>query len=130
MDRSKQVISTERAPAPSHGAPYSQAITFGDLIFVAGQLPLDPVSGETVAGSIAEHTTQALENMRQILEAAGSGMNKLLRTTVYLTERDHWAPMNEVYARYVGATPPARTAVTVDVLPYGSLIEIDAIAHR
>lgn len=125
----KTVIRTDAAPGPNQGAPYSQAIRSGDFVFTAGQVGLDPASGAIVPGGIREQTERALLNLRAVLEAAGSGMDKLVKATVYLTSRDNWAAMNEVYARHVGAHPPARTTIEVGRLSPGALVEIDAIAH-
>lgn len=130
MTEGKTAVSTPRAPGPSQGAPYSQAIQFGDLVFVAGQLPVDPATGQVVQGGIAEQTEQTMKNLQAILEAAGSGLDRLLKTTVFLHNRDDWAGMNDVYARYAGDVPPARSAVEVGRLPADALIELDAIAHR
>lgn len=129
MSDGKTAVSTTKAPGPSQGAPYSQAIRFGDLVFVAGQLPVDPATGQVVVGGIAEQTEQTLKNLQAVLEAAGSGLDKLLKTTVFLHSRDDWPGMNEVYARYAGDVPPARSAVEVGRLPADALIELEAIAH-
>jgi 2-iminobutanoate/2-iminopropanoate deaminase len=127
---SKTAIRTERAPAPFRGAPYSQAIRLGDLVFVSGQLPLDPRTGRVVGGSITEQTEQVFANLRAILEEAGSGLDRLVKTTVFLTTLSDFADMNEVYRRHVGDTPPARSTVPVGgAFPDGALLEIEAIAH-
>ena len=124
----KSVVRTEAAPAPFQGAPYSQAIVSGDFVFVAGQLGWKP--GETTfADGIQAQTEIVLANLRAILEAAGSGMDKLVKTTVFLQNLDDFAGMNEVYAQHVGETPPARSTVEVAKLPSGALVEIEAIAH-
>ena len=123
----KTVIRTENAPAPFQGAPYNQAIRAGDLVFVAGQLGLRP--GETtIGGDIAAQTEQVMRNLATILEAAGSGLDRLVKTTVFLQRLDDFAGMNEVYARHVGDAPPARSTVEVAKLPSGALVEIEAIA--
>jgi 2-iminobutanoate/2-iminopropanoate deaminase len=124
----KSVIRTEAAPAPYRGAPYSQAIRAGDLVFVSGQLALRPGGTEFVGATIVEQTEQVMQNVKAILEAAGSGMDRLVRTTVFLTNLNDFAGMNEVYKRYVGDAPPARSTVEVSRLPAGALVEIDAIA--
>ncbi len=124
----KSVVRTERAPAPFQGAPYSQAIRAGDLVFVSGQLGLRPGESQ-IGGSIAEQTEQVLENVRAILEEAGSGLDRLVKTTVFLADLADFAAMNEVYARYVGTEPPARATVEVSALPSGALVEIEAIAQ-
>jgi 2-iminobutanoate/2-iminopropanoate deaminase len=126
----KDVIRTEAAPAPFQGAPYSQAIVLGELVFVAGQVPVDPASGSLVDGGIREQTARAFENVSAILEAAGSGLDRLLKTTVFLANLDDFADMNEVYARYAGDRPPARSTVEVSRLPAGALVEIEVVAYR
>ena len=125
----KTVVRTERAPAPFQGAPYNQAIRTGELVFVAGQLGLRPGEGEMVGSGIAEQTEQVLTNLAAILQEAGSVLDKLVKTTVFLTNLDDFAGMNEVYARHVGERPPARSTVEVSRLPSGALVEIEAIAH-
>jgi len=125
----KAVVRTEAAPAPFQGAPYNQAIGFGELVFVAGQLGLRP-DGTMVEGGIGAQTVQIFANLGAILEAAGSGLDRLLKTTVFLTSLDDFAGMNEVYARRVGDRPPARSTVEIGRLPSGALVEIEAIAHR
>jgi 2-iminobutanoate/2-iminopropanoate deaminase len=125
----KHVVRTDRAPAPFQGAPYSQAIRYGDLVFVAGQLGLSPETGELVGTGIAEQTEQALRNLAAILEEAGSGLHKLVKTTVFLVHLADFPEMNEVYARYVGDRPPARSTVGIAQLPAGARVEIEAIAH-
>jgi 2-iminobutanoate/2-iminopropanoate deaminase len=124
----KTVIRTEAAPAPFQGAPYNQAIVAGDLVFVAGQLGLRP--GDTaVAGDIGQQTEQALANLAAILEAAGSSMENLVKTSVFLASLDDFVGMNDVYAAKVGDRPPARSTFEVARLPSGALVEIEAIAH-
>ncbi|HXJ78020.1 MAG TPA: RidA family protein [Candidatus Methylomirabilis sp.] len=128
--RDKAVIRTERAPAPFRGAPYSQAIRLGDLVFVSGQLPLDPRTGRMVGGTIQEQTTQVFANLKAILEEAGSGLDRLVKTTVFLTTLADFAGMNDVYRQHVGEVPPARSTVPVgQAFPDGALLEIEAIAH-
>jgi 2-iminobutanoate/2-iminopropanoate deaminase len=125
----KTVIRTEAAPAPFQGAPYNQAIVAGELVFIAGQLGLRP--GDTaVEGDIGTQTEQALANLAAILEAAGSSMDKLVKTSVFLADLDDFQGMNEVYAAKVGDRPPARSTFQVARLPSGALVEIEAIAHR
>jgi 2-iminobutanoate/2-iminopropanoate deaminase len=124
----KEVVRTERAPAPFQGAPYSQAIRVGDFLFVSGQLGLRPGESE-LRGGIAEQTERALANVRAILEEAGGGLERLVKTTVFLADLGDFAAMNEVYARHVGDRPPARSTVEVAALPSGALVEIEAIAH-
>jgi 2-iminobutanoate/2-iminopropanoate deaminase len=125
----KSVVRTERAPAPFQGAPYSQAIRVGDLVFVSGQLALRPGEKELTGGSIQEQTEQIFANLEAILDEAGSGLEKLVKTTVFLQNLADFAGMNEVYASRVGDRPPARSTVEVAKLPSGALVEIDAIAH-
>jgi 2-iminobutanoate/2-iminopropanoate deaminase len=124
----KEVIRTESAPAPFQGAPYSQAIKANGFVFVSGQLGLKPDHTEMVSDSITEQTEQVLTNLRAILEAAGSGLDRLVKTTVFLQNLDDFAAMNEVYKQHVGDEPPARSTVEVAKLPSGALVEIEAIA--
>ncbi len=124
----KTVIRTEAAPAPFEGAPYNQAVRVGDLVFVAGQLGLRP-GGGGVEGDVATQTEQALSNVAAILEAAGSSMANLVKTSVFLTDLGDFAAMNEVYARHVGDRPPARSTFQVARLPSDALVEIEAVAH-
>ena len=124
----KQVVRTERAPAQFQGAPYSQAIREEGLVFVSGQLSLRPGQGEIVGETIGEQTEQVFANLRAILEEAGSGLERLVKTTVYLTDLGDFAGMNEVYARHVGERPPARATIEVSALPSGAKVEIEAIA--
>ena len=125
---SREVVRTESAPAPFQGAPYSQAVKANGLVFVSGQLALRPREKELVPGGIAEQTEQVLANLRAVLEAAGSGLDRLVKTTVFLQDLGDFAAMNEVYARHVPETPPARSTVEVARLPSGALVEIEAIA--
>ena len=121
------VIRTEAAPAPFQGAPYSQAIRNGELVFVSGQLGLKP--GDTViSGSIQDQTEQIFQNLKAILEEAGSGLDRIVKTTVFLTDLGNFQGMNEVYARHVGEDRPARSTVEISALPSGALVEIEAIA--
>ena len=125
----KEIVRTEQAPAPFQGAPYNQAVKAGGLVFVAGQLGLRPGEKEMVGPGIAEQTEQVLANLRAILEEAGSGLDQLVKTTVFLQNLGDFAAMNEVYAKHVGDRPPARSTVEVAALPSGALVEIEAIAH-
>ena len=125
----KTAIRTERAPAPFQGAPYSQAMRVGDLVFVSGQLALRPDHGEIVAETIQEQTEQVMQNLGAILDEAGSGLDKLVKTTVFLVDLGDFAGMNEVYARYAGSVPPARATVEISALPSGARVEIEAIGH-
>jgi 2-iminobutanoate/2-iminopropanoate deaminase len=124
----KSVVRTERAPAPFQGAPYSQAIRTGGLVFVSGQLALRPGGHEIVGDSIEEQTEQIMANLGAILEEAGSGLDRLVKTTVFLANLSDFQGMNEVYARHVGDSPPARSTVEVAALPSGALVEIEAVA--
>ena len=124
----KEVIRTESAPAPFQGAPYSQAIRANGFVFVSGQLALKPDHGDIVGDSIAEQTERVFANLRAILEAAGSGLDRLVKTTVFLQSLDDFPGMNEVYRQHVGDQPPARSTVEVAKLPSGALVEIEAIA--
>jgi 2-iminobutanoate/2-iminopropanoate deaminase len=124
----KTAVRTEEAPAPFQGAPYSQAIKTGGLVFVSGQISLRPDHGEIVGSTIQEQTEQIMKNLGAILAEAGSGLDRLIKTTVFLTNLDDFQGMNEVYARHVGETPPARATIEVGRLPSGALVEIDAIA--
>jgi 2-iminobutanoate/2-iminopropanoate deaminase len=124
----KSVVRTEAAPAPFQGAPYSQAIVAGGLVFVSGQLSLKPGDTALSAGSIEEQTEQVFANLHAILEEAGSGLDRLVKTTVFLQNLDDFQGMNSVYAQHVGGAPPARSTVEVARLPSGALVEIEAIA--
>jgi 2-iminobutanoate/2-iminopropanoate deaminase len=125
---SKDVVRTEAAPAPFQGAPYSQAIKANGFVFVSGQLALRPGEKDLAGGEIGAQTEQVLANLRAILEEAGSSLDQLVKTTVFLQNLDDFAGMNEVYAKHVGSTPPARSTVEVAKLPSGALVEIEAIA--
>lgn len=124
---SKQIISTPNAPAAI--GPYSQAVRSGNLVFVSGQIPLDPKTGSLVEGDIAAQTVRVLENLSAILGAAGSSFARVLKTTVYLKDIGDFAKMNEVYARYFTDAPPARATVEVARLPRNVSVEIDLIAE-
>lgn len=125
----KEVVRTDRAPGPFQGAPYNQAIRVGDLVFVAGQLGVSLETGELAGESVAEQTEQVMVNMAAILEAAGSGLDRLVKTTVFLVDLADFGAMNDVYARHVGDRPPARSTVEVAGLPTGARVEIEAVAH-
>jgi 2-iminobutanoate/2-iminopropanoate deaminase len=122
----KQVISAPDAPK-AMGA-YSPAIKAGNLLFVSGQIPIDPASGALVDGDITPQTEQVMRNLGALLRAAGVGFEHVVRTTVFLADLDDFAAMNEVYSRHVGTPPPARATVQVARLPRGVRIEVDAIA--
>jgi 2-iminobutanoate/2-iminopropanoate deaminase len=122
----RQTIFTERAPKAI--GPYSQAVIWEGLVFASGQIPLDPATGQVVEGDIAAQTERVMENLRAVLEAAGSSLAQVLKTTVYLQDVSEFPRMNEVYGRYFPAEPPARATVEVARLPRGARVEIEAIA--
>jgi 2-iminobutanoate/2-iminopropanoate deaminase len=124
----KEAVRTERAPAPFQGAPYSQAIKANGLVFVSGQLALKPDHAEIVGDSIGAQTEQIFDNLQAILEEAGSGLDRIVKTTVFLVDLDDFGGMNEGYARRVGDRPPARATVEISKLPSGAKVEIEAIA--
>ena len=124
----KEIVRTEAAPAPFQGAPYSQAIKANGFLFVSGQLSLRPGEKDLLAGDIKAQTEQVFSNLRAILEEAGSSLDRLVKTTVFLQSLDDFGGMNEVYASHVGSEPPARSTVEVAKLPSGALVEIEAIA--
>jgi 2-iminobutanoate/2-iminopropanoate deaminase len=127
---SKTVIATEKAPAAI--GPYVQAVRAGNLLFTAGQIALDPATGQVVASGIAEQTARVLENLKAILEAAGSSLERAVKATVYLKDFNDFAAMNAVYGAYLapeGTAPPARTTVEVSRLPKDVLVEIDLVAE-
>lgn len=121
-------IITEKAPGAI--GPYSQAIEANGLVYTSGQLPIDPSTGAFAPGGIQEQTHQSLKNIKAILEAAGTGMHKIIKTTVYLSDMSNFAAMNEVYAQYFQAPYPARSAVAVKDLPKAALVEIEVIATK
>jgi 2-iminobutanoate/2-iminopropanoate deaminase len=116
--------------APAAVGPYSHAVATGSLVFCSGQGPIDPVTGQNVSGDIALETSRVLDNLEQVLEAAGSGLDRVVKTTVYLVDMGDFAAMNEVYARRFGDHRPARTTVGVASLPKGFRVEIECIAAR
>ena len=122
----KKIIATKKAP-PAIGS-YSQAIVNGGIIYVSGQLPLDPSTGELSDGAIGDQTKIVMNNMKAILEEAGSGMEKILKCTILLTDMMHFAQMNEAYGTFFSSEPPARICYQVTALPKGAIIEIDCIA--
>ena len=128
MAETKSVVRTEDAPGPFQGAPYSQAIRAGGFVFVAGQVGMRPGESEPVGPMVEAQTEQIFLNLRAILETAGSGLDRLVKTTVYLVDLSEFGAMNEVYARHVGEAPPARATVEVAALPSGARVEIEAIA--
>ena len=122
----KEIIQTEHAPQAI--GPYSQAVRANGLIFASGQIPTDPQTGQFVAGGIAEQTEQVLKNLQSVLEAAGSGLGSVVKTTVFLIDMQEFAAMNEVYGRFFSKEPPARATVAAAGLPRNARVEIDAIA--
>lgn len=122
----RRVIHTDDAPKAI--GPYSQAIRMGELVFCAGQIPLDPATMTIVEGDIAVQTRRALTNLSNVLAAAGSSMERVVKTTVFLANLDDFKAMNAVYAEFFAAQPPARSTVQVARLPAGALVEIEAIA--
>jgi 2-iminobutanoate/2-iminopropanoate deaminase len=122
----KDIIKTDRAPQAI--GPYSQAVRVGELIFASGQIPIDPATGEFVAGGIAEQTEQVLRNLTEVFAAAGAGMNQVVKTTVFLADIGDFTAMNEVYGRFFAADPPARATVQAGRLPRDARVEIEAIA--
>lgn len=121
----KKIIKTSAAPAAI--GPYSQAVKTANLIFTAGQIAISPQSGEMIRGNVADQTKQVLDNLTAIIEEAGATLASVVRTTVYLTAPEDFAPMNEVYGTYFTSEPPARVTVFVGSLPKNALVEIDAI---
>jgi 2-iminobutanoate/2-iminopropanoate deaminase len=122
----KSVISTEKGPKAI--GPYSQAIKANGFVYTAGQIPLDPATGQIVEGDVARQTARVLDNLKAILEAAGSSLDQTVKATVYLKDMNDFAAMNEVYARYFAENPPARSTVEAARLPRDARIEIDLIA--
>ena len=123
----KIIISTRKAPKAI--GPYAQAIKLGELLFLSGQIPLDPETGELVEGDIKDQTRRVLNNIKAILDAADTSLDHIVKTTVFLQDMADFAAMNEVYALYFEQNQPARSTVAVKGLPKGALIEIECIAH-
>lgn len=121
-----RIVSTDRAPKAI--GPYSQAVISNGFVFVSGQVPIDPATGQIVAGGIAEQTARVFENIRNVLEAAGSSLEQAVKTTVYLKDMGEFAQMNEAYGRYFPANPPARATIEAARLPRDVRVEIDCIA--
>ncbi|MCS6873790.1 MAG: RidA family protein [Pyrinomonadaceae bacterium] len=121
-----EVISTDKAPKAI--GPYSQAIKFGNIVFCSGQIPIDPLTGEFVPGGIVEQTEQVLKNLSAVLEAAGSSLQKVVKTTVFLADMNDFAAMNEVYERFFSRNKPARSTVQAARLPKDARVEIECIA--
>lgn len=122
----REIIATENAPAAI--GPYSQAVKWGDLLFVSGQIPLDPRSGELVGNDVKGQTEKVLQNLKAVLEAGGSSLEQALKVTVFMRDLSAFGEMNEVYAAFFKDTPPARAAVEVSRLPKDVLVEMDAVA--
>jgi 2-iminobutanoate/2-iminopropanoate deaminase len=122
----KQMVATENAPKAI--GPYAQAVVHNGLVFCSGQIPLDPATMQIVDGGIAEQTTRVIENLKAVLEAAGSSLEKVLKTTVFLKDMGEFAAMNEVYARYFGQSLPARATVEAARLPRDVRVEIECVA--
>ena len=122
----KEIISTENAPGAI--GPYSQAVRAGNIVFLSGQIPIDPQTGEFVSGGVAEQTEQVLKNLSAVLEAAGTSLNNVVKTTVFLADMNDFTAMNEVYARYFSENKPARATVQAARLPRDARVEIECIA--
>jgi 2-iminobutanoate/2-iminopropanoate deaminase len=122
----KEIITTDRGPKAI--GPYSQAVRANGFLFLSGQIPLDPATQQLVAGDVRAQTERVLQNLKGILEAAGSSLDRVVRTTVFLADMNEFAAMNEVYARYFSSQPPARSTVQVARLPRDARVEIDVIA--
>jgi 2-iminobutanoate/2-iminopropanoate deaminase len=128
MQTLREIVATEAAPQAI--GPYSQAVRLGDLVFTSGQIPIDPQTGVFVEGGIAEQTEQVLRNLAEVLRAAGTGLEEVVKTTVFLADMNDFAAMNEVYGRYFSNEPPARSTVQAARLPRDARVEIDVIAVR
>ena len=122
----KDIVLTDRGPKPI--GPYSQAVKSNGFVFVSGQVGLDPATGQFVAGGVQEQTTRVMENLKAILEAAGASFSHVVKTTVFLKDMNDFTAMNEVYAKYFTAAPPARSTVQAARLPKDAMVEIDVIA--
>ena len=122
----KEIIQTEHAPNAI--GPYSQAVKANGLVFASGQIPIDPQTGQFVPGGVAEQTEQVLKNLAAVLEAAGSSLDRIVKTTVFLADMEEFAAMNEVYGRFFKEQPPARATVEAARLPRDARVEIEAIA--
>jgi 2-iminobutanoate/2-iminopropanoate deaminase len=125
--RQREAVSTKAAPAAI--GPYSQGIVCGNLLFISGQLPIDPASGDLVTGSIEDKTRRVIENIQAIAEAAGAGLQDIVKTTVFLRDMNDFTAVNTVYEEFFPANPPARAAIQVAALPKDADIEIEAIVH-
>ena len=125
MNSLAAVVATD---APAAIGPYSQGVRAGSFVFLSGQIPLDPATGQLVAGDITSQTEQVMTNLAAVLRAAGTSLDRVVKTTIYLTDLADFSTVNQVYARFVGAPPPARATVQVTGLPRDARVEIDAIA--
>jgi 2-iminobutanoate/2-iminopropanoate deaminase len=121
-----EIVATDKAPGAI--GPYSQAIKAGNMVFCSGQIPIDPQTGEFVPGGVVEQAEQVLKNLRAVLEASGSSLDRVVKTTVFLADMNDFTAMNEVYARYFGESKPARATVQAARLPRDARVEIDCIA--
>jgi len=122
----KKIIETDKAPKPI--GPYSQAVHFGDLLFTSGQIAINPETGELLNGNIEEQTNLVLENLKAVLSEAGSSLDKVIKTTIFLKDMNDFSKVNEIYSKYFGASKPARSTVEVSCLPKNVLVEIDCVA--
>jgi len=126
MPFKREIVSTKKAPAAV--GPYSQGVRVGDFVFTAGQVPLDPETGQLVEGGTGEQTRQVMQNLGQVLEAAGSSLANVVKTTIFVTDIGDFAMVNHVYGSFFAADPPARSTVQVAALPLGAKVEIEAVA--
>ena len=124
----KKIVSTDKAPAAI--GPYSQAVQAGQFLFASGQIPLDPKTGKMVSGSVEDQAVCVLENVKGVLEGAGYSLQDVVKTTVFATDMANFAAVNEVYSRYFGGNPPARSFVAVKALPKDALVEIEFVAWK
>jgi 2-iminobutanoate/2-iminopropanoate deaminase len=122
----REIVHTDKAPKAI--GPYSQAIRTDSMIYAAGQTGIDPATGDLIAGGVEEQTRQALTNLKNVIEAAGSSLGRVVKTTVFLKDMNDFAKMNAIYAEYFGENPPARSTIAVAGLPKGGLVEIEAVA--
>lgn len=123
----KEIVQSDNVPAAV--GPYSQAVKFGNLVFASGQIPLDPATGKLVEGDITVQAEQVLKNLTALLQASGTSIDKVIKTTCFLTNLDDFQTFNEIYARYFGEGQPARSTVQVGRLPAGAIVEIECIAE-
>ncbi len=128
MPLNREIIATQNAPAAI--GPYSQAVQVGDFVYTAGQIPLVPETGKLIEGGIEEQTRQVMQNLAHILEAAGSSLAQVVKTTIFVTNLADFAAINKVYGSFFASDPPARSTVQVAALPLGANIEIEAVAIR